>query len=134
MRKKVFKGCPVSGTDGHNGQAPLKGDSSRRCDFCQRQLSEGFLFCPYCGKRIGLGHGPGRRWYHSKYAVAIGLATLGPFALPMVWSNPRYGVFTKVVLTVLTLAVTALLIYILYLLVIVCLRRVERIWEMMNAY
>jgi hypothetical protein len=61
----------------------------------------------------------------------IGLATLGPFALPMVWSNPRYGVFTKIVLTVLTLAVTALLIYIL---VIVCLRLVEQIRELMNAY
>jgi len=59
------------------------------------------------------------------------LATLGPFALPMVWSNPRCGVFTKVVLTVLTLAVTALLIYIL---VIVCLRLVEQIRELMNAY
>jgi len=53
------------------------------------------------------------RWYHSKYAVAVSVATLGPFALPMVWSHPRYTIFTKVVLTTLILALTALLIYIL---------------------
>jgi hypothetical protein len=47
----------------------------------------------------------------------------------MVWSNPRCGVLTKIVLTVVTLAVTALLIYIL---VIVCLRLAEQIRGLMN--
>jgi hypothetical protein len=121
----------VDDTGRHNDQITLSNSSLRQCDFCRRELSEDFLFCPFCGKRISPRNGPQMRWYHSKYAVAIGLATLGPFALPMVWSNPRYSVATKIVLTVVTLAVTALLIYIL---VIVFLRLAEQVREMMNAY
>lgn len=123
-------GCPVNSTGENNRQMSPSGDFSRRCAFCQRQVSEDFLFCPFCGRRIGPRDAPKTRWYHSKYAIVIGLATLGPFALPMVWSNPRYRVLTKIAITVVTLAVTALLIYVL---AIVCLRLVEQIRGLMNA-
>ena len=121
----------MDGTDRHNGQTPLSDDSVRRCDFCRRELSEHFLFCPFCGKRIGPRDGPQRRWYHSQYTVAFALATLGPFALPLVWSNPRYGVITKIVLTVLTLALTALLVY---LLVVVFVQLIQQIRQLTNVY
>ena len=124
-------GCPVDGTGRHDEQASSSGSPTRRCDFCHRELSDSFLFCPYCGKRIGPRDRQQTRWYHSRYAVVIGLATLGPFALPMVWSNPRYTVLTKMTLTVLTLAVTALLVAIL---VIVFVRLMAEIRQVMNLY
>ena len=124
-------GCSVDDTSRHNGQGPLSGGGVRRCNFCQGQISESFLFCPFCGKRISPRDGPQTRWYYSKYAVVIGLATLGPFALPMVWSNPRYSVLTKVIITVLTLAVTAVLVYIL---VIVCIWFIDLVRQLMNVH
>jgi hypothetical protein len=121
----------VDSTDRPNGQISLSNGSARQCDFCHRELSEGFLFCPFCGKRISLHNGPQRKWYHSRYAVAFALATLGPFALPLVWSNPRYTVVKKAVITVLTLALTALLVY---LLVLVCIQLVQQVRDLMSIY
>jgi hypothetical protein len=124
-------GCPVDGTDRRDEQVSSSGSRTRQCEFCYRELSESFLFCPYCGKRISPRDRQQTRWYHSTYAVVIGLATLGPFALPMIWSNPRYTALMKVTLTILTLAVTALLVA---LLVIVFVRLMEQIREVMNLY
>jgi hypothetical protein len=121
----------VDGIGRHDERVSLSGGSSRRCNYCQRELSESFLFCPYCGKRIAPRDGSQGRWYHSGYAVALGLATLGPFALPMVWSNPRYRVLTKIALTVLILALTVLLMYIM---AIVCIRLMAQLRELMTAY
>ena len=121
----------MDNTDRYNGQMSPTGDSARQCGFCQRQVSEDFLFCPFCGRRLNAPGASKGMWYHSKYAVAIGLATLGPFALPMVWSNPRYGVLTKVLITVLTLAATALLIYAL---VIMCRYVAGLVRQLTNMY
>ena len=89
---------------------PVRG----RCVFCSREFDANFLYCPYCGRRLRLPDGPQGKWYHSRYAVAIGLGTIGPFALPLVWFNPRYTVITKIALTVLTLVLTVLLLYALW--------------------
>ena len=45
-------GCLVDGTDRHDDQISLSGDSVRRCNFCQREVREGLLLCPFCGQRI----------------------------------------------------------------------------------
>jgi len=61
----------------------------------------------------------------------MSIATLGPFALPILWSNPRYTVRMKVTLTVLTLALTVLLVCIL---VMVCARLMEQLRQLTTAY
>ncbi len=105
------------------------GGSGRRCSFCQREAREGLLLCPFCGRRISPRNEPQTKWYHSKYAVAVSVATLGPFALPMIWSHPSYKTVTKIVLTALILALTALLIYVL---VIVLARLMGQIRQVMT--
>ncbi|RPJ35985.1 MAG: hypothetical protein EHM35_08895 [Planctomycetaceae bacterium] len=124
-------GCLVDGTGERDDQISLTGDSVWRCNFCQRQIREGLLLCPFCGRRISSANGPQRRWYHSRYAVMMSIATLGPFALPILWSNPRYTVRMKVTLTVLTLALTVLLVCIL---VMVCARLMEQLRQLTTAY
>jgi hypothetical protein len=116
-------GCLVDGTGKRDDQISPSGDSVRRCNFCKREVREGLLLCPYCGQRITSDNGPQTRWYHSRYAVAVSLATIGPFALPILWSNPHYTVRRKITLTILTLVLTVLLVYIL---VMVCARLVEQ--------
>jgi hypothetical protein len=63
--------------------------------------------------------------------VAIGLGTLGPFALPLVWFNPRYTALTKTILTVLILALTVLILYGLWW---CCVRLLEMISQLMPLY
>jgi len=103
----------VDGVDKGNGQILLDDGSARRCRFCGRELDEGFLFCPFCGGRIGPRDHSQVRWYHTRYGIAFALVLLGPFALPLVWSNPRYSVATKTTVTILILVLTALLVYLL---------------------
>ncbi len=61
----------------------------------------------------------------------MSIATLGPFALPMVWSNPRYSAPTKIILTGLTVILTVLLIYIL---AVVCIRLMEQFRHLTTLY
>ncbi len=61
----------------------------------------------------------------------MSIATLGPFALPLLWSNPRYTTRTKLTLTILTLALTVLLVWIL---VVLCTRLTEQIQQLTIPY
>jgi ABC-type tungstate transport system substrate-binding protein len=76
--------------------------------------------CPYCGKELDLkvilssdSDQLGRiaapaetKWYYSDISVIIALLCFGPFALHLVWKNPRYKPLTKCIITVLIIAVT----------------------------
>jgi hypothetical protein len=98
----------------------------RWCVYCYQPVEPGFAYCPHCGKRVRSA-----RWYYSTFAVVIGLATVGPFALPLVWFNPRYTKLTKAVLTVLILVVTGLL---LYWIVQLYVQTAEQVRQILNAY
>lgn len=72
--------------------------------------------CPYCGSIVHQhddlpqdNHKKKSKWYHSTTSVVIALLTLGPFALPMVWYNPRYSRIRKILITSLVTALTILL-------------------------
>ena len=116
-----------------DGQEPLSGGSAWRCNFCQREVREGLLLCPFCGRRISPRNEPQMRWYHSKYAVAVSVATLGPFALPMIWSHPRYTVLMKIVLTTLVLALTALLIFVLAIMLARLMGQIRQVLPLMSS-
>ena len=112
-REKAHGEILVDDIDRHNGHVPADDRSIRRCAFCFREVGEGFQYCPYCGKRLRSLGESGRRWYYSTAAVVIALATVGPFALPLVWFNPRYRTAAKVILTILILVLTVVLVYLL---------------------
>ena len=46
------------------------------------------------------------RWYNSNMAIIIALLCFGPLALPMVWTNPRYNIIVKIIITVVIVIVT----------------------------
>jgi len=64
------------------------------------------ITCPYCGKEFDEKGRPKVKWYFSNYWVIIGILCAGPFALPLVWFNPRYKTITKWVVTVLVIVFT----------------------------
>jgi len=49
------------------------------------------------------------KWYFRNYVLVIAFLCVGPFALPLVWFNPRFNLKTKSVITVLIAALTCLL-------------------------
>ena len=46
------------------------------------------------------------KWYHTTSTLVIGLLVVGPFALPLLWINPRYSPAKKLLWTVVVLALT----------------------------
>jgi hypothetical protein len=72
--------------------------------------------CPYCGKELDLQvmltsatsaqAGAKTKWYFATYWFVIALMCIGPFALPLMWFNPRYKLITKIILSVVIIALS----------------------------
>lgn len=85
----------------------------KKCHFCAEEIQEEAIKCRFCNEFLDDSYKPKSKtkWYHSTSAVVIGLITLGPFALPLVWKNPRYEIITKVIVTIVVAVVTIWLCY-----------------------
>ena len=46
------------------------------------------------------------KWYFKTSVLVIALLSVGPLALPLLWFNPRYRPWTKILWTALILAAT----------------------------
>ena len=80
----------------------------KKCPFCAEEIQDEAVKCRFCGEFLDDSYKPKTKtkWYYSTSAIVIGLLCLGPLALPLVWTNPKYQVITKVIITVVVLAAT----------------------------
>lgn len=45
-------------------------------------------------------------WYHSTWALVVAIATVGPLALPLVWTNARYKLGHKIGISIFIVFLT----------------------------
>jgi hypothetical protein len=63
------------------------------------------------------------KWYYKDYSILTAFIVVGPFALPLVWKNPRYSRNIKIIISALMLIAT-------YFMVISSIEAVKKVMEL----
>ncbi|MBU1083528.1 MAG: zinc ribbon domain-containing protein, partial [Candidatus Omnitrophica bacterium] len=69
----------------------------KKCPYCAEDIQEEAVKCRFCGEFMIKQKE--EKWYFRTNWVFIAFLMAGPFALPLLWLNPRYSVRTKTVST-----------------------------------
>ncbi|PIQ83450.1 MAG: hypothetical protein COV75_07385 [Candidatus Omnitrophica bacterium CG11_big_fil_rev_8_21_14_0_20_63_9] len=106
--------------------------TSRICFMCEAVAAPGANYCGQCGAPLNRTHAipasQNPKWYHNVWVVLFMLFfVLGPFALPLVWKNPRLSRGIQIALTLVAVVYTVLLIQL-------TMRMLQAVGDSMNAF